>query len=993
VSRPRREGGVARLARLGFVAGEAEQRLAGTLAGLPWSVLSALSEAADPDLALRALDRLVEHCPEPEPLLQALRDNAALRERLSRVLGASDALGQHLAHHPDDWQELADPQLSSVRPSAAGLRTRLLEAVGADPASEAPVATEPDPRAVDQLRAAYRRLLLGLAARDLTAGLAVDDVAAELADLAAAALESALAIARAQVGPAARSCRLAVIGMGKCGGRELNYVSDVDVVFVAEPVDRTQEEAALRTATALATAMIRCASAHTGEGTLWPVDVSLRPEGRAGPLVRSLDSHLGYYRRWAKTWEFQALVKARAVAGDQALGRRYEAAIQPLVWQAADREGFVEDVQAMRRRVVDQLGPESSRELKLGPGGLRDVEFAVQLLQLVHGRSDPTLRSGSTLAALGALTDGGYVGRSDGAALAAAYRFLRTLEHRIQLWQLRRTHAVPGDTRALRRLGRSLGYLEEPVQELTEQLGRHSREVRRLHEKLFYRPLLTAVARLPADEARLSPDAAEDRLAALGYADPVAALRHLEALTSGVSRRAAIQRTLLPVMLHWFARAPGPDAALLAFRQVSDALGSTHWYLRLLRDEGAVAERMARVLSTSRYATDLLMRGPEAVALLADNAELTPRPRDQLSAQMAAAVGRHDDPADAIAAVRAVRRRELLRISAADVLGDLDVEAVGAALTDLTLATLDAALLVATEAVTRARGGRVAARIAVVAMGRLGGHELGYASDADVMFVHEPVGEAAEAEATSWAHAVASETRRLLAEPGPDPGLDVDTALRPEGRQGPLVRSLSSYASYYARWSHAWEAQALLRAEAACGDGALRQRFTALIEPLRWPAGGLTESELREIRRIKARVDAERLPRGADPATHLKLGRGALADVEWTVQLLQLRHAGQVPDLRTTRTMQALGSATASQLIAADDAAVLRDAWRLAMRLRNAVMLVRGRPSESLPRDARERAAVAYLCGYRPDEGARVVEDYLRATRRARAVIDRLFWG
>jgi [glutamine synthetase] adenylyltransferase / [glutamine synthetase]-adenylyl-L-tyrosine phosphorylase len=992
VSRPRRESGIARLARLGFVAGEAQQRLTGALAGLPGSVLSALAEAADPDLALLALDRLVERCPDPEPLLRGLRDNATLRERLSRVLGASDALGQHLAHHPDDWRELADPQLSSVRPSAAGLRTRLLEAVGADPDSDAPVATEPDPRAVDQLRAAYRRLLLGLAARDLTAGLAVDDVAAELADLAAAALESALAIARAQVGPAAHSCRLAVIGMGKCGGRELNYVSDVDVVFVAEPVDSTHEEAALRTATAVATAMIRCASLHTGEGTLWPVDVSLRPEGRAGPLVRSLDSHLSYYRHWAKTWEFQALVKARAVAGDQNLGRRYQAAIGPLVWQAADRDGFVGDVQAMRRRVVDQLGPQSARELKLGPGGLRDVEFAVQLLQLVHGRSDPTLRSGSTLAALDALTDGGYVGRVDGAALAEAYRFLRTLEHRIQLWQLRRTHVVPADERALRRLGRSLGYVEEPVQELTEQLGRHAREVRRLHEKLFYRPLLTAVARLPADEARLSPDAAEDRLAALGYADPASALRHLEALTSGLSRRAAIQRTLLPVLLHWFAQAPGPDAALLAFRQVSDALGSTHWYLRLLRDEGAVAERMARVLSTSRYATDLLMRGPEAVALLADHAELAPRSRDQLAAQMAAAADRHDDPDDAIAAVRAVRRRELLRISAADVLGHLDVEAVGAALTDLTLATLETALRVATDTVTEQRG-TAPARIAVVAMGRLGGHELGYASDADVMFVHEPESEADEAEAPSWAHAVASETRRLLAQPGPDPGLDVDTDLRPEGRQGPLVRSLSSYANYYARWSHAWEAQALLRAEPACGDEGLRQRFTALVEPLRWPEGGLTESELREIRRIKARVDAERLPRGADPATHLKLGRGALADVEWTVQLLQLRHAGQVPGLRTTRTLQALGSAAASELIAADDAAVLRDAWRLAMRLRNAVLLVRGRASDFLPRDARERAAVAYLCGYRADEGARIVEDYQRATRRARAVIDRVFWG
>jgi glutamate-ammonia-ligase adenylyltransferase len=287
-------------------------------------------------------------------------------------------------------------------------------------------------------------------------------------------------------------------------------VSDVDVIFVAEPADAG--------ATALAAAMMRVCSEVTAEGTIWPVDAALRPEGRAGPLVRTLAGHRGYYERWAKTWEFQALLKARPVAGDRGLGEEYVEALAPLVWRAAERDHFVEDVQAMRRRVVEHVSrAEADREIKLGPGGLRDVEFAVQLLQLVHGRGDESLRSGTTLVALSALADGGYVGRDDARALAAAYRFLRTTEHRLQLQRLRRTHTVPTGGRDLRWLARSLGYRRDPVAEFEQDRATHAREVRRLHEKLFYRPLLSAVARLSRDEARLAPEAARDRLAALGF--------------------------------------------------------------------------------------------------------------------------------------------------------------------------------------------------------------------------------------------------------------------------------------------------------------------------------------------------------------------------------------------------------------------------------------------------------------------------------------------
>ena len=728
------------LTRLGFQ--DAEQALANftfiEMAADP--LLALVARTADPDLALASLVRLVEAAGEPESrmLLQALVDDEGTAMRLLSVLGASEALADHLCRHPEHWRELTDPTMGSTRPAAYAVREDLLRAVGADPHDPAPVATRPDDEAVDALRVEYRRVLLRLASRDLTHHLGVDDAAAELADLAAGTLDAALAVARQRVGLPAATVRLAVVAMGKCGGHELNYVSDVDVIFVHEPVEGADDGVALKAATQLASHLMRVCSEHTTEGTIWPVDAALRPEGSAGPLTRTLASHQGYYERWAKTWEFQALLKARAVAGDLELGRQYVEMVQPMVWGAVERDGFVEDTQAMRRRVIEHIpAHQAERQLKLGSGGLRDVEFAVQLLQLVHGRADERIRAPTTLSALSALAEGGYVGREDGEALHDAYAFLRTLEHRIQLFQLRRTHIVPDDERSLRRIGRSMGYVKEPVETLDERWQHHRREVRRLHEKLFYRPLLTSVARLSGGEARLTPEAASQRLAALGFADPGAALRHLEALTSGVTRTANIQRQLLPAMLDWFAEAPDPDAGLFGFRRLSESLGRTPWYLKTLRDEGQVAERLARLLATSRYASDLLEKEPQGVRMLGE--DLAPLDAEKITEEMVAAAGRRDDAEAAVRAIRAIRRRELFRVAAGDVLGVIDVADVGAALSRITDATLEATLRVVMESVAATRKlDVVPTRMAIVAMGRYGGFELSYGSDADVLFVHEP---------------------------------------------------------------------------------------------------------------------------------------------------------------------------------------------------------------------------------------------------------------
>jgi glutamate-ammonia-ligase adenylyltransferase len=892
------------------------------------------------------------------------------------------ALGDHLVAHPDAWHLLS----GDVRlPSAEELREHF--------GHEAEKATDTT-AGLQPLLKLYRDRLLVLAGLDLAPTvenepvLAFPMVGAHLSDMADAALDAALTVARKTVGgDAAAAPRLAVIAMGKCGARELNYVSDVDVIFVAENADAV--------ATRVAGEMMRFAA-----DAFFEVDAGLRPEGKSGQLVRTLDSHVAYYERWAKTWEFQALMKARPAAGDLELGSQYIEALMPMVWKACEREDFVSEVQAMRRRVVE-LVPAGvrSREIKLGTGGLRDVEFAVQLLQLVHGRNDESLHVASTVDALTALGEGGYIGRDDAANLTASYEFLRLLEHRLQLQRLKRTHMLPDedDDEALRWLARAAHIRPDGRHDalgvLREDLKRQNMRVSRLHAKLFYQPLLESVGQ-PAlgITGGMSTEAAERQLAALGYEGPQSALTHLAALTGQRGRRGTVQQVLLPTLLDWLSDTPDPDAGLLAYRRISEELAEQRWFLSTLRDEGAVAKRLMHVLGTSAYVPDLLLRAPEVIQSYADGPsgpKLLEAEPDGVARALVASAGRQSDPKRAIAAARTLRRRELARIASADLLGMLEVTDVCDALTSVWVAVLEAALDVVIRANTPDDG--APARIAVIGMGRLGGGELGYGSDADVMFVCEPNEGFEESASVRWAVTIAEQVRTLLGTPSADPPLEVDAGLRPEGRNGSLVRTLSSYETYYARFAQTWEVQALLRAHRVAGDLDLGERFLLMVDKIRYPAGGVSQEAVQEIRRIKARVDAERLPRGADPNTHTKLGRGGLADIEWTVQLLQLRNAHKVPALHCTSTLEALNAIGAAELIAEGDVELLRQAWLTATRARNALVLVRGKPTDQLPGPGRQLNAVAVAAGWDSGDGGEFLDNYLRVTRRAKAVVRKVF--
>ncbi|MCV7281451.1 bifunctional [glutamine synthetase] adenylyltransferase/[glutamine synthetase]-adenylyl-L-tyrosine phosphorylase [Mycolicibacterium flavescens] len=944
-------------------------------------LLWSLSRAPDTDVALRTMVRLAEALGDDwAELNRNLLTDRGLRGRLFGVFGASMALGDHLVAHPENWRQLAgDVQL----PDAEALREAFVAL--ADEAPDKNAALLP-------LRKLYRDRLLVLAALDLAPTvenepvLPFTAVGAHLSDLADAALEAALHLAIKTAG-GDNPPRIAVIAMGKCGARELNYVSDVDVIFVVDNADAV--------ATRVAGELMRFAA-----DAFFEVDAALRPEGKHGQLVRTLESHVAYYQRWAKTWEFQALMKARPAAGDPELGRAYIEALMPMVWTACEREDFVAEVQAMRRR-VEELVPagQRSRELKLGTGGLRDVEFAVQLLQLVHGRNDEALHVASTVDALAALGERGYVGRDDAANLTASYEFLRLLEHRLQLQRLVRTHLLPDDDddEALRWLARAAHMRPDGRHDalgvLREELKRQSLRVSRLHEKLFYQPLLESVGQTAVELSDgMTTKAAERQLAALGYEGPQSALTHLRALTSSSARRGRVQQVLLPTLLNWLSDTPDPDAGLLSYRRISDALSEQRWYLATLRDESAVAKRLMRVLGTSAYVPDLLMRAPEVIQAYADGPngpKLLDSEPDGVARALVASAGRYSDPQRAIAAARTLRRRELARIASADLLGMLEVTEVCRALTSVWVAVLQAAL----EAVIRANSAERGplAKIAVIGMGRLGGGELGYGSDADVLFVCEPHAGVEESAAVKWAVTVAEQVRSLLGTPSADPPLEIDANLRPEGRNGPLVRTLASYEAYYARYVQTWEVQALLRAHRVAGDEDLGERFLRMIDKTRYPSGGVSAEAVREIRRIKARVDAERLPRGADPNTHTKLGRGGLADIEWTVQLLQLRHAHKVPALHNTSTLQSLNAIGAAELIAEGDVELLRQAWLTATRARNALVLVRGKPTDQLPGPGRQLNAVAVAAGWDTDDGGEFLDNYLRVTRRAKAVVRKVF--
>lgn len=924
-------------------------------------LLHELALSVDVDLVLKQSSGLLESATASS--IEIFRLPHA-RHRWIQLASASKALSDFCIKHPDEVLEKFTMQ------DVAWNFHQVMQ-------SSIDVADKTLAQSVNALRLQYRQELIAIALADLSGEASFESTAHRLSDLTDATIEAALVLATREINPSS-DCSIAIIAMGKTGGRELNYISDVDVLFVVGEGNEESNETALGEATQIAQMVMQIVDSPASEPPLWQIDANLRPEGKNGALVRTLSSYKKYYERWAETWEFQALLKARTMAGERALGDSFIAMVQPLVWRAAERDNFVADVQSMRKRVIENIPSEHiDRELKLGIGGLRDIEFAIQLLQLVHGKADEAIRSSNTLVALDALMQWGYVGREDAETLRATYVFERVIEHRIQMFDMRRTHMLPQSEEELRRLGKLLGFRADPVEGFMKSLSHHRTEARRLHEKLFYKPLLQAVARVDSDVVRMSLEAATTRLSALGFQDPEAALRHIQFLTSGVSRRAIIQRNLLPVVLSWMAETPNPDGGLLRFRNLSEALGETPWYLRLLRDESLVLQRLATILCVSPFISSMLERNPEAMNLLGSDDALQPRDIKSLSMEMQQTASRQENFSKAIEAIRAIRQRELIRIATSDVFGIIDTTGVLLALSELTAVVLESALvryrdLFPSEDI----------EISLIGLGRFGGQEMTYASDADVMVVFDTTGSLERASA--YVSEFATTLQRSFSAVAASPALHIDFDLRPEGKNGAIARSLNSYQEYYDKWSLTWESQALLRARHVAGDVSLGLRFLDVINPLRYPSFGLQESALRDIRMMKARVESERLPRGVDPKLHLKLGPGGLSDIEWLVQFVQLNFAHDWPDLRTISTIEVLDRLPQVIGLSEEDVQDCKDAWIMASRLRNYLHIVESKDRDVLTLQPKTLSLLAYLL--HQQNPAEVLEQWMRVSRRARKI-------
>jgi len=873
-----------------------------------------------------------------ESILEAdpsIADDPAVLEKATAIAADSRALSAALARNPR--------LLTGAEPGdsvSAQLRAALIDVAGDDLAGRVP--------------------LLEAVARFSAA---VDDIARRALDEARASV--------ADRHPVVEDLPFAVVAMGKWGAMELNYYSDIDLVFVHDPVPGREKESR-SAALALASKLISDLSSPTLDGAAFRVDADLRPEGATGPISRSLDSYASYYERWGEAWELQALLKARPVAGDESLGRRFGELADRIIWEEGLDVEALRSIRLLKTRAEASAAPD---DVKRSRGGIRDIEFTIQLLQLVHGRFDPDLRVTSTLEAADVLGAHGYIDETEATRLAAAYVFLRDIEHRLQLWDLRQTHTIPTGAETRERIGRSLGFAVNPAESFGERLDDHRRAVRRLHEHLYFRPILDTLVGLPS--ARLDPADAALRLGALGFHDVGAATKAFEELTAGLSRKSRVMQQTLPLMIDWLSQSPDPDLGLSQLRLLLAHTPDHGGLVALLGGNPIAGERLCRLLGAGRLLGDLMDRIPEFIPRLADDERIAEVHDGEAATKRLIGLLESRPELDAkIGTIRRFTRRRKLRVAARDVLGEAPVEVTLRSLSDSADAAVAGALHILSDGAPRGFG--------VVAMGKWGGRELSYGSDLDLMYVYD--GDERRQEGLRLATGLS----RVLSESSRHgDAYELDAGLRPEGRKGPIARSLAGLRRYYSEWVAPWEILALVKARPAAGDPAVLEELEEILAPVVWRPT-LPDETTREIRSIKARVESERIPPGEDADFHLKLGPGGLSDIEFATQLLQLKHGGADERLRATGTLAALRRLHEAQVLEASDFDALTAAYLFCTRVRLRLHLQRGAASDSLPTSPEASARLAASLGF--DRTGELRERYRRHTRRARRSFQRLFY-
>ncbi len=965
------------------------------------AVLTGLARAADPAGALHALGRLLA---ATAPVLAPAEVSALLH-----ILGGGPALASALAAEGAAWPDTLRTVLGEASREPAAHR-RALDALGV---------AGPLPRDVLQsrLRLYRRREQLRIGGRDLLGRTTVDETVRELSVLADAVIDAALACARARLaeewgGDAPDA--FVVMGMGKLGGQELNYSSDVDLVYVYErdgehPGGRTAREFFVR----LAEEVTRALAEVTADGFCFRVDLRLRPGGGEGPVAVSLPALVSYYEAYGQTWERAVWLKARRVAGDAALGHALAAELTPFVYRRFLDFGMLEDLKAMKRRVDASLRDAVARDrnVKLGRGGIRGVEFWVQAQQLIHGGKDARLRERGTLPALATLAATGYAPAEQTEALAAAYRFLRDVEHKLQIVRDRQTQIIPSDPDELRALVRRLGFLAADGEaEFWRLHAAHTGVVDAAFTALFHgaeeerrreaRPELAMLL-----DALDREEQALRHLGQLGFADLEAAYRDLKLLRDGPPyapaspRRREALAALAPSLVGEIADSAAPGRALHHMASFITIIGARTSYLHLLLENPGIRRLLVRLFATSEFLSNFFLRHPELLDSLvrADLVRVT-RSADDMARDLAARLGAADDFESELDILRRFRNEEFLRIGVHDIQGELRPPEVSAQLSTLADVCLAQALGLARRDVIRKLGlppEPPTEGLAVLAMGKLGGEELNYHSDLDLIFVYD-AGDPAWWRDRVAPHEcftrVAQRVISVLQTPTREGvAYRIDTRLRPSGNQGPLVSSLAGFEAYHRTSAQLWERQALIKARPVAGPAALRAPLERTLDGFVY-GRGLEPAEVAAVRGVRERMATERSDAGG--RVNIKTDRGGLVDVEFAVQVLQLLHGHAEPDIRVRGTRAALAALEARRLLTAEDAHALREGYDFLRALEGRLRIERDQPVEALDTDPEALLGVARRLGYEGadrDVVAALRAEHERHSGAIRAVYDRVF--
>lgn len=896
-------------------------------------------EAENPGHDNRDIDLLIASVPWPEDARALIRDLGITSERQARaaalLAGASRSMSTAVRR---------DPSLLGVLDPPADFAAEKISLAAPD-----------DADTLNGLRRWKRRQLLRIALRDLLGEADLATVGRELSLLADACLARALEIT--DEGPP-----MAVIGMGKLGGSELNYASDVDIVFVHDG----NTEAAVRRARMVVQAL----TTLTNEGAVYRVDTELRPDGQTGSLSLPPEAYQHYFEQRAQAWERQAYIKTRLSAGEVEVANAFFDAIRPGVWAENLGAKTVPSLQAMKQRVEGSAKHKGDRELKKGPGGLRDIEFTVQLLQLVHGRTDISIRSPNTLTALRQLSWGEYIDQADALHFTTAYIHLRTVEHRLQLRDERQTHELPTAEADQEWVARAAGF--ESLEAFQASHRRHQSSVREIHKRIFYRQTLNRM-----HETGLVSELLPGRLSQLGFGDPDRAAQTIERITANLGRRANMMQQVLVIMVEALATTPDPDLGLVRLAWLLDGSWRISAILPVLRDSPIAIADTARLLGSSRVAAGWMRNHPEFARSLVDPESLSKaRPPQALAEEAAEAMASCGDDRDMqLAELRRFVRREQLRVAARDILGLASVIQIPRELT----AIADAAVAAAIEALSPE------VPFAVIGLGRFGGFDLSYASDLDVIFVYEGT-------TADEARAAAGTARGLLQQIGAQTAegraWEIDARLRPEGENGQLARSLEGYQRYYHERGQLWERQALIKRRFVAGDPEVGRRFIQLADQWCYQPD-FSSAEAEEVLAMKRQIESKRLGTG-NKARDVKLGAGGLSDIEFTVQLMQLQHGFKQPEVRENRTLPALIKLSERNLVDFADRITLDVGYRFCQRFRNARYHLSGLSSDVFPDDHHEELLLARRLGYPTtrDLGA----DYRETTEAVREVTDRLFY-